>query len=195
MFSFGIICFFVWFICSIIIVINVSGKSAPLGCLTLILLPIMPFILVWTSFTGNKKLMIPLLYVSGIVGFSTTAYELADAKEQMAPFVENIKSEVNIDCEFLSVSTSSSGKEYTLGCIYSGSDKFEYKNIDELVEIYRTNFILKIAPLFPQLNNKVDDNSIVLGFYNESKINLCYRLKSSGEITDSWYSGADDLCD
>jgi hypothetical protein len=195
MFSFGIICFVIWFICSIIIVINVSGKSAPLGCLTLILLPIMPFILVWTSFTGNKKLMIPLLYVSGIFGFSTTAYELADAKEQMAPFVENIKSEVNIDCEFLSVGTSSSGKEYTLGCIYSGPDKFEYKNIDELVEIYRTNFILKIAPFFPQLNNEVDDNSIVIGFYNESKINLCYRLKPSGEVTDSWYSGADDLCD
>ena len=195
MFTLGVICFFVWLTCSIIIVINVSGKSAPLGCLTLILLPIMPFILVWTTFTGNKKLMIPLLYVSGILGFSITGFELAEAQEQMAPFVENIKHETNVDCEFISVGTSSSGKEFTLGCIYSGSDKFEYKNVDELLEIYRSTFAIKIAPLFPKLDNNTDDNSIVLGFYNESQINLCFRLKPSGDISESWYSGADDLCD
>jgi len=195
MFAVGVICILTWLVCTLIIFVNVTKKSTPLGCLTLLMLPIMPFILVWTTYTGNKKVMGPLLYLTAIIGFSYAAITLSQAREDLEPFLKSVSQELDLKCHLSSVGSKNGLREYTLGCVYGGADKIEFKNIEELVEIHRSTLAIEAVKYYPKIIKANEDSSIVLGVRNKGGITTCFRLRPSGDVSESWYSGAEELCE
>ena len=195
MFAVGVICILTWLVCALIVFVNVTKKSTPLGCLTLFMLPIMPFIMVWTTYSGNKKVMIPLLYSTAIVGFSVLALTLSQAKEDLDPFFKSVQQELDLKCILNSVGSKNGLREYTLECGYGGADKIEFKSIEELVEVHRSVIAVEAAKFYPEVLKANQDSAIVIGIRNKGGFSTCFRIRPTGDVADAWYSGAEELCD
>ena len=195
MFYFSVLCVVAWLVCTLIVFVNITKKSTALGCLTILFLPIAPFILVWTKYTGNKKLMIPLLYLTAILGFSSIAFTLNQAEKDLEPFFKSAYQELSLRCRLDSVGTKSGLREYELECAYDNFDKIKFKDIDELLKIHKELIADKAVLYYPDTLKENSDSSIVIGIRNKGGFTTCFRLRPNGKVSDSWYSGADDLCE
>jgi len=158
------------------------------------MLPIMPFVLVWTIYSGNKKVMIPLLYSTAIVGFSIMTLVLKQAKGDLDPFIKAVHRDLDLNCGLNSVGSRSGLREYMLECSYVGADQIEFKSIEDLVEVHKRKLAIKAGKYYPEVLKENESSAIVIGIRSNGGITTCYRLRPSGEVSDSWYSGAEELC-
>ena len=103
--------------------------------------------------------------------------------------------ELDLDCFLYSVSQEEKIREYLLSCNYGNSDQIEFKNVKELLNVYRTTVAIEATKYYPEVIKQNKNSAIVIGIRNNGKINACFRLRPTGNISDSWYSGADVLCE
>ncbi len=185
----GIFSFFAWMIVSFIIVIDIFKKKTALGCLGLILLPIIPLIWVFKGYSGNKKIMGSLLYGSALFAITGIGVTWASASADLKTFIESAKKE---GLELHLTSINSRGGEMSYVVAYRGIYVPEeaFASVDEMLALIQKEKANTLAAHYPEA---LTDEIVVLAIPTESGFIAMYEIDAINSIRKSYISGLDDF--
>ncbi len=186
----GILSFLVCLVTSFLIVVDMFKKNTAIGCLGLIFLPIMPFIWIFKGYSGNKKKAGIILFASAIIAFGLIGFEWYTAKSELKPFIEQ-SSVDGINFSLKSISSSGSGKTYTLISDGVYEPQEEYNSVDKMLEIIYKEKISNLTKYFP--SELSEGTVIAIAIPTKSGFVAVYEISGPNQLKKSYVSSYDDL--
>ena len=186
----GILFTFVWLITCFVVVIDMFKKHTAIGCLGLLLLPILPFIWVFKGYSGNKKVAASILYGSAIISFSIIGYQWHSASQTIQPFLE-ASSSSGIEFTLKQIGTSNGKKYVTVisSVVYQPTNT--YASVEEMLEVIQKEKIESLAQFYP---DSLEQGSIIkIAIPTESGFIAVYEIDEPGNVSKSYTTTYDDL--
>ncbi len=131
MLFFAFICSLIWFVTSFVVVADMFRRHTALGCLGLILLPVIPFAWVIKGYSGSKRKVGALLYGSAVVAIALFAYEWRSASKHLEPFAEASSAE-GVELSLKSIRTHNGATSYTVVSRTAYEPGEPYASVDEM---------------------------------------------------------------
>ena len=184
----------VWIVTAFIVAGDMFKKNTAIGCLGLLLLPLLPFIWVLKWYSGNRKLMIPLLYGSFLVFVLMFAIGWTNASAEVQPFIDAAKQKVAIECSLKSIQFKEG--EHRVVLVAQVPDHFspdEYSSVEDMMMLYKEKYIDPIAGSYPETYKQTDQKVIIVAIPTPSGFTACYRIVSPGEMKEMWTATGDDI--
>lgn len=194
LFYFSMAAVLVWGITSFIIIGDMFRQKTGMGCLGLILFPIIPFIWVLTRYSGNKKLVAPILIISAVVAFGGGFYQWSKSSSELAPFFEIAKKTKGLDCSLQSIGNTNGKSRYTVSCFEISPLPETYKDVSGMALMYEKEISVPLASEYSKsVSDKVRHN-LILAIYTPSGFAVCSEISPNGIVQSTWYGGTNDLC-
>ncbi len=165
-------------------------KNTAIGCLGLILLPIIPFYWVIKGYSGNKKKLGIILYTSAFIAFSSLGYQFYTASNELKPMIEQASSE-GFNFSLKSISTSDGNKYYTIvsNTVYKPLNK--YSSVEELLKIIIEEKVKTLSGFYP---SELDKGIIIkIAIPTESGFIAVFEVTGPNSIGKSYVLNPDDL--
>lgn len=185
----GTIAFFAWGITSFVILIDIFKKTTALGCLGLILFPILPLIWVFTGYSGRKWIAAPILYGS-LVTFSTIAViEWFEAEERLEGFIASEPAQ-RLELKLTGVGIHNNQLRYTLrsGIIYT--PETAYTSVETLLVAVEEEIIYDLAQLYP--DTLKPDTILSLEIKTSGDFIVVYEISGPGVVSESYVTTEDE---
>ncbi|MDF7802167.1 hypothetical protein P4C99_22030 [Pontiellaceae bacterium B1224] len=165
-------------------------KHTAIGCIGLLLLPILPFVWVFKGYSGNKKVTASILYGSAILSFSIIGYQWHSASKTIQPFIE-ASSSSGIDFSVRQIGTSNGQKYITVisDTVYEPTNA--YASVEEMLEVIQKEKIESIAEFYP---DSLEKGSIIkIALHTKSGFIAVFEVDEPGNISKCYTTTYDEL--
>ncbi|MDT0627460.1 hypothetical protein [Alteromonas sp. W364] len=190
----AIILFAIGIVLFLVVLVDMFKKNVLLGVCGIVLFPIV-FLYVIFYYSGNRKVVAPLLYFSWIIPNVYIDFHVKDAQEDLAPFFDVMREEKSINCEMTSfISTSNNTNTYKVLCAGEGLSYVKFQNIDEMQTIYKTKILLPMLEVYFRSGQIKADYNVIIGLLSPVSLYACYKITRFGEIKEEWVSNIDTGC-
>lgn len=168
------------------VVVDIFKKSIWLGAASIVLYPI-PFIYVFTHYSGKRLYTGLALWASFVIPLSIQSIDVRSAERELSLFKEAIEQQVG-KCIFSST-VAYSYYNNTVGLICSTAN-LEVMHLDAKAA---ASYLQKVVvePALDKYNNEAE-LELVLEFATKSRVSVCFEITVNGELEDLWYS--DEVC-
>jgi hypothetical protein len=184
----------VWGALSFIVIVDMLRQNTAIGCLGIILFPLLPFICVLTRYKGNRKIVAPALFLSALIAFGGAYFQFQRSKTAIAEFIAS--TEVNgLNCKLKNYGSSNGASYYKIICFEKNPIPQNYANVEGLVKLYKEEFVDSLAPQYLIAVREQDRHDLILAIYTPSGFAVCNKINPDGIIIQSWYSGTEELCE
>jgi hypothetical protein len=147
-------------------------------------------------YSGNRKIVAPLLWSSTIIAISINLYFVNEAKEALKVFNQDAAAQLNISCKTQNDTTFVNGTRKFLDiCNPSQKDQSSYKDVDDLVNGYQTRFIEPMLPIYKNTMHLDGDKAVIIGILSSFDVFACFEISNTGIITNSWSTDRTKPCD
>jgi hypothetical protein len=195
LFYFSMAAFFAWGITSFITIIDMFRQKTGMGCLGLILFPILPFIWVFTRYSGNKKVIAPILIISAVIAFGGGFYQFNKSNSALGPFYQIAKKTKGLDCSLQSIGNSGGTSRYTISCFEEIPLPENYKDVDGMVRMYEKDIAEPLAIEYFNTVSEEARHNLILAIYTPSGFAVCSKITPNGSLINTWHSGTKELCE
>ncbi len=192
-FLLGLVCLCVFLPTGFIVVIDMFRKKMALGCLGLILFPIMPFIWVVKWYSGKRKIVAPVLYISAILGISLLTIQWQKASGDLEVFIEEAEKRVGLKCIFNGIKVEEEALLYTLIGIPTKKHEIIYTDVNDMVDQYQKHYIDPMLSDFSELYPEQNEENIAIGIPTPSGFYACYKITHPGTVVKRWHGSEDSL--
>jgi hypothetical protein len=186
----GILFLFIWLVTSFVIVVDMFKKHTAIGCLGLVLLPIVPFVWVFKGYSGNKRKAGAILYGSAIVASSLIGYQWVSASKALEPFIESSQTE-GIELSLTQIGTTNGKKYYTVSSTGIYTPTRDYASVEEMLKIIMEERVDKISKFYP--TNLEKGTIIRVAIPTQSGFIAVFEITGPNKIEKSYVSSYDDL--
>jgi hypothetical protein len=184
---------FVWLITTFIVIGDMFRKRTAIGCLGLFLFAILPFIWVLKWYSGRRRVVGPVLYLSAITAIICFCIGWRSATQDLKPFFQAAAEESGLRCSLKAISVKGGMKRLVVVCVPVKDVEIEYSNVDDMVKRYRERFVESLTNDYPQALIDGSKAAIIVAIPTPSGFYACYQIESPGHITKAWHDSGEDL--
>lgn len=189
-----LICILIAFVLWILIIVNMFKRTVCWGFFGLIAF-FPTYYHAVKYYSGNRKVIAPLFISTTLFLIIHTFVVNEIGKNQLAPFFADVSANLNIDCKYSgNVNISPRRNTYFVWCAPHEIEKVLYRGVDEMVEVYKKNYI---EPMIPHYITDVKDHSriaIKIGIKSPYQMVGCYEIVQNS-IVKSWATGLEKPCE
>lgn len=193
MMALGTLAILTWIITAFIIVVDMFRKRTVIGFLGLLMFAILPFIWVLKWYSGRRRVVGPVLYLSAIVAIVCFSLGWRSATQDLEPFFLAAAEESGLRCSLRKIGVKSGRKRLVVVSIPTKNVEIEYSNVDDMVKHYRERFVESLTNDYPQALIDGSQAVIIIAIPTPSGFYACYQIESPGRITKAWHASGEDL--
>ena len=161
----------------IVIVVDMFKKNVCWGLFGLFLF-FPAYFHVVKYYSGKRKIVAPLFYVTTIVPMLQIVGVSQMGKQELAPFMSEVSKNLNTECRYTgNVAVSSGLTRYFVWCAPARLDEATYKNADEMVNIYKKKFIEPMLPYYTATIATPTTVAIKIGIRSPHNMVGCFELR------------------